>query len=160
MVGPWIHALFGGEDEDLGDFLSINHFSSTGISQSTYNIKYDKNTDTIIPLQNVFSTTTPTSVIRSIDGVAYQVPAGKKLVFLGFLTSQSTSNVAGKIWSSATVNTADGTTIWNQTQLVNTNSRQSTAVLEIAANQFLTLERVTGGVQFRLQEIVAFETPA
>lgn len=159
MVGPWIHALFGAEDE-LGDFITALVFQNTTTQVGQYHMKYDPTTDKLINLNSAAAGSgTPKSATLMATGVAYQVPAGKKLVCIIAVTGNSGTNTLGKIRSSATVDTADGTVLHDQTAAVNNSGKKTTPILTVLANQFLTSEQVSGA-GFVIDDIIAFETDA
>ena len=167
MVGPWISALFGGEDEDLGDYITIPIYSglsdtigppfSTGIQS----LKYDHNTDTLINLINN-STATNLSLHDARTNANYSPPVGKKFVFMCIISAtNATQDHTMKIRSSATADTADGTVLHDQTHVLNsTTAWKTTGILEVAASQFLTLEKVAGTGNARISSMIGYETAA
>lgn len=152
------------EDDDLGDHLSINIYNSAGgtVAQGIAHMKYDKDIDTLVNLLDIAAGTgSPISVHESRTNSNYQVPAGKKFVFMGVMDASSVGGHSMKIWSSATVDTADGTTIFDQTFTGPRNTQWiTTPILEVAANRFLTLEHTGGAANAVLSKIIGFETDA
>ena len=136
------------DEDDLGNFITISHKGAVANNQGAGSlaIKYDPDLgDIVVNLVGTgASTGSPTSVHRADTNANYQCPAGKKFVFVAILASSNSNVVQGKLYSSATLDTADGTLIYTQSRNVSNALQTSTGILEIAANQFLTIEHTAG----------------
>ena len=169
MVGPWITFVIP-EEDDLAGLLEIPKFPfvTNAVPTSIHNTFLGSN-DAVAPVIHFHSggavAATPLSahLESTVGTVAYQVPAGKRLVF-ALVLSASTSTANFKVRSSATVDTADGTVLFDNTGgtvLDNTpNISWTRPVLEVAASQFLTIERVSGTGTINIQMIIAAEKAA
>jgi len=145
---------------ELGDHISAPVFQGTNTEVGKYHMKYDPSTDKLINLSNATASSgSPTSATLLRTNTAYQVPAGKKYVFVASVTGIGVTNTQGKVRSSVTVDTADGTVLHDQTAFVNSTGKKTTDRLTVLANQFLTAEQVSGA-NFRIGDIIGFETDA
>lgn len=145
----WLQEL---EDEDLGDHFSvaINSavFGGNDANQASGQVhfKYDAETDTILRLSARSSNGT-LSFVEDIDGVAYQVPTGKKAVGIVYMTNTNeTATRTAKVRSSTTVDTANGTILHDQTRVFGQVLPAMTAILEWIADRFITVEQVSAPV--------------
>lgn len=164
MVFPWIPFLQD-EEDDLGSFLSVALFYASTGSAGTINFRYD---DTIgDEPQNLqsggdASSGSPASADFTIDGTSAQVPTGKK--WIGYIVYGGASATACKasIRASTTVDTANGTKIWDgsSSDFVTNTVFITAGPLEFSANTFVTLEHESGAGNARFQRIVLYETDA
>ena len=162
MVFPWIP--FPQElDEDLGDFVSIAVYRREASANGTYNLKYDRAAgDFPVNLLNVQSSSgVSLSAHIAKSNTAYQVPASRKFVGMARCGGSSSTAHNMDIRSSATVDTADGTIVYTQTDALNNVLFVTSQPFTILASQFLTLtETSSASGNAQIQQITGFETDA
>ena len=146
MVFPWIPFLT--ELEEEVSLVSIPSFGEEGGTSDTIGIiaiKYDENTDKIIRalVGTSIPNTTSTTLHDLKDGTTnLQVPSGK--VWFVAVTCDGAANTTWKLRGSATVDSNDGTILFDRTKVMTAGQFVTTPVVKLTANQFLTIEHDTG----------------
>ncbi len=151
-------------DEDLGDFVSGQLFNrAVGASGVGWNLKYDRTKGDIL-VNLLGAGAGPGLSVSTHEGrtnTAYQVPAGRKFIGFARLTSSGPSPTTMNIRSSVTVDTADGTVVYSQTDALTNTLITTSQIFTILANQFLTLEKTFSGIaSAQMDRITGFETDA
>jgi len=150
MIMPWIHYNQEFEDE-VTSLVSMPIYTYASgdaniNSQLGYiSVKYDEINDKIIGIE--FESMTTTTTLHTIDTRAnLQCPVGKKWQVL-LLMGGGTSSIFA-VWASNTLDTADGTKLWGNSQSLPASTRITvTQIIKIPANKYLTIERVANTVQ-------------
>ena len=165
MVFPWLPALFGGEDEDLGDHITATVYNGITTSVGELHVKYDVNLDTIINLGRVSvgsGITTSAHIFPANSN--YQVTVGKKLIFIAIVRGSASTQKGFKIRDSATVDSEDGGTLWDASaggaSGGASTQKWSIGPLEASASTFVTIEESTSNTGNVLVDFIGFETAA
>ena len=124
--------------------VSIQLWGGTTLSLGTLVLEFDPETDSILIPDNItLSSAAPQTLLLAKDLTDLQVPVGKKWIVV-LLLSRSSVDWTGKIRASDTVDTADGTVLWDRTTTIITGERITSEILTLTAQKFLTVETDAG----------------
>jgi len=124
--------------------VSIQIWGGTTLSLGTLVLEFDPETDSILIPDNItLSSAAPQTLLLAKDLTDLQVPVGKKWTVV-LLLSRSSVDWTGKIRASDTVDTADGTVLWDRTTTIITGERITSEILTLTAQKFLTVETDAG----------------
>ena len=160
---PWnLFLKEQGEDEvSLYSIPFYDEFGATTDFRGQIAIKFDENNDTII---RVFSGTNIGNGVSTTlhdlkdNSTNLKVPAGKK--WFVAVTCDGATGTNWKLRGSATVDTADGTTYFDRSRTMTAGSLVTSPVVELAANEFLTIEHPSGAGNIIFKGAIVIEKTA
>jgi len=158
------------EDDDLGNHITCPIFhsqlTSNVLGGGRLNLKYDPDAGEkpILLLSGgaASSGTAAVSLHLAETGANAQVPAGKKWKGFIVLGGGTANAVKGKVRSAATLDTADGTVVWDGSAGTNLTNQvfQTTELLEFDENEYPTIEYSSGTGTIEIKMVVLIEVDA